>query len=188
MAEDASSRPVAFPQERAGRMVTPGPLIERGFLLRPVTEADLPWLAELYASTRSEEMAGVPWPDIAKRSFLRQQFELQHRHYVQHFADADFLAVVRTDKSEPAGRYYLQRNPPEHLLVDISLFPQYRNRGLGRMLIEDSQRTAYAQGCGMHLHVLHQNIAARRLYERLGFIRTHDTPTHQHMRWLPREA
>lgn len=175
-----------FPPERPDRPDTPARLAERGFSLRAARESDLPWLRDLYASTRSEEMAQVPWPEIAKRSFLDQQFGLQHRHYMTHFGDADFLAIEREGHG-PVGRYYLLRGAPEHLLVDISLFPQYRNQGLGRLLIEHSQRNAAALGCGMHLHVLRHNPAACRLYERLGFAVTHDIESHHHMRWSPPE-
>ena len=163
-------------------MQTPALLIERGFSLRAARDDDLRWLRDLYASTRAEEMAPVPWPEIAKRSFLDQQFELQHHHYLTHYVDADFLAIEHAERG-PIGRYYLQRNPPEHLLVDISLFPGMRGQGIGRALIEASQRHAQALGCGMHLHVQQTNPAARRLYERLGFASDGSEGSHRHMRW-----
>jgi GNAT superfamily N-acetyltransferase len=174
--------PAPFPPERADRMQTPALLIERGFSLRALQDVDLPWLRDLYATTRAEEMAPVPWPEIAKRSFLDQQFGLQHQHYMLHFADADFLAIEHAQRG-PVGRYYLQRAAPDHLLVDISLFPGMRGQGLGRTLIETSQREAQALGRGMQLHVAQHNQAARRLYERLGFAFAHSTESHQQMRW-----
>jgi GNAT superfamily N-acetyltransferase len=176
--------PAPFPPERADRMRTPALLIERRFSLRALQDADLPWLRDLYATTRAEEMAPVPWPEIAKRSFLDQQFGLQHQHYILHFAGADFLAIEHAQRG-PVGRYYLQRTAPDHLLVDISLFPGMRAQGLGRTLIEASQREAHALGHGMQLHVAQHNQAARRLYERLGFAITHSTESHKHMRWSP---
>ena len=163
-------------------MQTPALLAERGFSLRAVNDADLPWLRELYATTRAEEMAPVPWPEIAKRSFLDQQFGLQHQHYLAHFSDTDFLAIEDIERG-PIGRYYLQRSAPEHLLVDISLFPTLRGQGIGRTLIEASQREAQALGCGMRLHVQQTNPAARRLYERLGFISESNLGTHRLMYW-----
>lgn len=178
----ASQRLAPFPAERAGRMQTPALLAERGFSLRAVCDDDLPWLRDLYASTRAEEMAPVPWPEIAKRSFLDQQFGLQHKHYMLHFGDADFLAIEHSQRG-PVGRYYLQRVAPDHLLVDISLFPGMRGQGLGRTLIEASQREAQALARGMQLHVAQHNHAAHRLYERLGFAITHSANTHHHMHW-----
>ena len=52
-----------------------------GLALRRITEADLPFLAEVYASTRREELAPVPWTDDQKARFLRWQFDNQHRYY-----------------------------------------------------------------------------------------------------------
>jgi ribosomal protein S18 acetylase RimI-like enzyme len=191
--------PPGLPDFPAGSAVqTPALLAERGFFLRRVVRADLPWLLQLYASTRAEEMAAVPWPEQMKAAFIAEQFALQHRHYVTHFSNSDFLALYRRtgDREASIGRYYFQHDsrnddtvdaqaPAAYdLLVDISLFPQWRNHGLGRLLIEASQHEARAQGRGMRLHVLKQNIAARRLYERLGFAITQDTQTHLLMSWF----
>ncbi len=163
-------------------MQTPALLIERGFYLRAAHNGDLPWLRDLYATTRAEEMAPVPWPDVAKRSFLDQQFGLQHQHYLLHFGDSDFLAIEHIEHG-PIGRYYLQRTGPEHLLVDISLFPALRGQGIGRTLIEASQRETHTLGRGMRLHVAQHNHAARRLYERLGFVADGTKGSHHLMRW-----
>ncbi len=180
-----------FPPERADRMQTPALLAERGFSLRALNDADLPWLRDLYATTRAEEMASVPWPVQMKRNFLDQQFALQHAHYLQHYADTDFLAIERirgNGHTRPVGRYYLQRVASEHLIVDIALLPDMRGKGIGRILIEASQREAQAVGRGMHLHVMQQNIATRRLYERLGFVFTHASNAYDHMQWTPAET
>ncbi len=182
----AKPQPAArFRGDRADRMTTPALLIERGFSLRAAHDGDLPWLRDLYASTRADEMAPVPWPEIAKRSFLDQQFALQHQHYLAHYADTDFLAIEHADHG-PAGRYYLQRTAPDHLLVDISLFPALRGSGVGSVLIRQSQQDAAALGRGMRLHVQQSNPGARRLYERLGFVAEEGAEgTHRPMRWSP---
>ena len=181
------SRLAPFPKERRDRMQTPAFLAGRGFSLRTLDERDLSWLRDLYASTRAEEMAQVPWSEIAKRGFLDQQFTLQHQHYMAHFGDSDFLAIERGGR--PLGRYYLQRVAPAHLIVDISLFPQARGQGLGQALIRQSQDDAAAIGRGMHLHVHDANPGARRLYERLGFV-AEATSEHGYrpMRWMPAES
>lgn len=166
----------------AGAMTSlPALFTERGFFLRGATRADLPWLCRLYASTRAEEMAGVPWPETMKQGFLANQFALQHAHYIAHYGDSDFWIV--DGAQGPVGRYYLQRRAPDHLIVDISFMPAQRGHGLGRALIAASQREAQSQGCGMDLHVAHHNPGARRLYERLGFVAVEDIGTHMRMRW-----
>jgi ribosomal protein S18 acetylase RimI-like enzyme len=181
----APARLAPFPAERPDRMTTPALLAERGFSLRWLHDGDLPWLRDLYASTRAEEMAPVPWPAPAKRQFLDQQFALQHQHYLAHYGDTDFLALERA--GQPVGRYYLQRTAPDHLIVDICLFPALRGHGAGAMLIRASQDAAAALGRGMHLHVEDHNAGARRLYERLGFVVSGPAfrGTHWPMRWAP---
>ncbi|PPU09827.1 GNAT family N-acetyltransferase [Xanthomonas arboricola] len=174
-----------FPQRHAP-IAQPPVLHARGVRLRAANAADLPWLRDLYACTRSAELAAAPWPDATKRTFVDQQFALQHAHYLTHFADADFL-VVETAQA-PLGRFYLQRATPQHVLVDISLLPAWRGQGIGTALVAHAQTLARAAGCPLSLHVLHTNLAARRLYQRLGFIAGESSDMHLAMQWRCAES
>ena len=136
-----------------------------------------------HADTRADEMACVPWPAGLKQSFLDQQFDLQHRHYINHYADADFLVLERA--GEVVGRLYLQRRSPEHLVVDISLLGPLRGQGLGGALLAQAQADAAAAGCVLVLHVRRDNPAARRLYIRLGFLASGGSETHERLAWRP---
>jgi len=51
------------------------------FSLAPVGESDETSLIELYASTRAEEMALVPWSGERKQALLQMQFEAQNQYY-----------------------------------------------------------------------------------------------------------
>ena len=175
-----------FPPPRPDALATPAALAGRGFRLRPLAAADLPWVRDLYATTREEEMAQVPWPPKLKRNFLDQQCALQHAHYLAHFGDSDFLALERA--GQPAGRLYVQRGGAgtgrdEDLIVDISLFPGHRGKGVGAALIQAVQAEAAAGGRGTWLHVQRYNDGARRLYERLGFIADDHGGSHIAMHW-----
>lgn len=170
-----------FPPCSASRLGQPALLLERGLHLRAARHDDLPFLRALYASTREEELASVPWPEPMRAAFLGQQFALQHRHYVAHYPDADFLVIERG--STPIGRYYLQCGAPTALVIDISLQPQYRGMGVGSDLLTHTQAIAGAQALDVELHVMHANLAARRLYQRLGFVETADEGSHLRMRW-----
>ena len=138
-----------------------------GVALRPATDADLPFLARLYASTREEELAGVDWPQEQKDAFVRQQFEAQHAWYREQYAGASF-DVVEVD-GEPAGRLYVDRWPREVRIVDISLLPAHRGRGLGGALLAALFAEADAAGKPVSVHVERFN-PALRLYGRLGFV------------------
>ena len=172
-----------FPAPAGAGIAAPPALAARGFALRAATLSDLPALRRVYADSRAAEMAMAPWPEGLKQAFLDQQFDLQHRHYVQHYADAEFLVIERG--GEVVGRLYLQRQPPEHLVVDISLRESQRGQGLGGALLVHAQADAAAVGRGLFLHVRRDNPAARRLYLRLGFEPAGGTDSHERMAWRP---
>lgn len=155
--------------------------MERGFSLRHAQDKDIPRLRLLYADTRAEEMLPVPWPQTAKQQFLDQQFDLQHQHYLKHYADADFQVIERNNVLQ--GRYYLSRTEPEHLIIDICMMGEQRGLGIGRALIEHSQREAQALRRGMQLHVIKYNTRALALYEKLGFKINGGTDMHHYMSW-----
>jgi ribosomal protein S18 acetylase RimI-like enzyme len=134
--------------------------------LRPVGDADRAFLAQLYASTRAEELAILPWTDEQKAQFLAQQFEAQDTHYRAHYDGATF-DVIEVDGLS-AGRLYVHRGPREIRIVDISLTPAFRGRGLGTSLLRELIAEADAGGRILSIHVEARN-PARRLYERLGF-------------------
>jgi len=136
--------------------------------LRAVRAEDEPFLYEVYASTRTEELAVVPWTAEQKDAFLRMQFAAQHTHYRDpaYYPNPTFL-VVELD-GDPAGRLYLHRSAGELLIVDIALLPEYRGQGVGTRLMRDLVVEADESGATVRLHVEPWNPAVR-LYERLGF-------------------
>jgi len=139
---------------------------ELGVSYRPVEDDDLPFLAELYASTRREEVAQTGWPPEAQEAFLRQQHEAQHAHYSAHRGDSEWLIVERD--GEAIGRLYWSEGPENLHVTDISLVPAQRGRGLGGAILRDMLAMASATGKGVSIYVEKFN-PARRLYDRLGF-------------------
>jgi len=133
---------------------------------RPFTDADLPFVAELYASTRREEVAATGWAPEAQEAFLRQQHEAQHSHYSIHYADAEWLIVERG--GEAIGRLYLHEGADALHVIDISLVPQCRGAGIGEAILRDTLALARERGKPVTIHVAKFN-PARRLYMRLGF-------------------
>jgi ribosomal protein S18 acetylase RimI-like enzyme len=134
--------------------------------LRPVRAGDRPFLAQLYASTRADELAILPWSDEQKAAFVAQQFEAQDVHYRTHYGGAAF-DLIEVDGA-PAGRLYVHRGPSEIRIVDIALAPAFRGRGLGTRMLGALAEEADDAGCTLTIHVELHN-PARRLYERLGF-------------------
>src|SRR6478672_7130176 len=122
-----------------------------GLGFRPMTDADLPFLAALYASTRTEELAVTDWTDAQKTAFLQMQFDAQHAHYQKHYVGSDFLVISRG--ADDIGRLYLARWNAEHRIVDIALFPAYRRKGLGEALLRDLLDEAAQAGKAVTIHV-----------------------------------
>ncbi|AMP00049.1 acetyltransferase family protein [Collimonas arenae] len=169
----------AFPAGAA--LESPTALQQRGIRLRPCAAGDISFLTSLYRQLRAAELAPLPWPDAQKHAFIDSQFALQHRHYLTHYPNADFLLIECN--GEPIGRLYLSRQMPEFLIIDISLAPGWRNSGIGTALIRHAQTLAENAGAGLNLHVEQRNDAARKLYDRLGFIATDTEGFHTGMRW-----
>jgi ribosomal protein S18 acetylase RimI-like enzyme len=137
-----------------------------GISLRPITEADMPFLAALYDSTRIEELRVVDWPEEQKQAFLYSQFSAQHAYYQENYQTASF-DVIMLDQ-QPIGRIYLDRWPEEIRVVDIALLPAYRRRGIGRAFLQAIQAEAQTAGLAVRLHVEMFN-PALQLYSNLGF-------------------
>ena len=134
--------------------------------MRPVTPEDEAFLANLYASTRAEELAVTSWSDEEKSLFCRLQFNAQSAHYRENYAGASFQIIERN--GVPAGRLYVARWENEIRIIDIALLPEHRGAEIGTRFLRELQEEAKAAGKKLSIHVEQFN-PARRLYERLGF-------------------
>lgn len=159
-------------------MTTDEPALE----LRPARDDDYDFLERVYASTRAEELAAVPWPDEQKRAFLAQQFAAQSAHYAEHYPDASF-DVVLVDRA-PAGRLIVARREGAILVIDISLLPEHRSRGVGTRLLRPILDEASRLGATVRIYVERAN-RARTLYDRLGFATVAEDGVYVVMNWTP---
>jgi ribosomal protein S18 acetylase RimI-like enzyme len=153
-----------------------------GIAYRPITDDDLPFLGALYASTRAEEVAMTGWPPEMQGQFLAQQFDAQHRHYMRHYPDAEWLIVERG--GEPIGRLYIEEWSTQIRIIDISLMTESRGRGLGAAILEDMLEMARSAGKSVSIHV-EKNNPARHLYDRLGFAAVEDKGVYDMLEWRP---
>lgn len=153
-----------------------------GLSYRPATEADLPLLGRIYASTREDEVAQAGWPPELQRAFLQQQHEAQHAYYAQTYAGAERLVIEQN--GEAVGRLYLYEFPGNLRIVDISLLPEARGRGWGEAILKDVGEQAAGRGLKVSIHVERFN-PAKRLYERLGFAGVEDKGVYVLMEWRP---
>lgn len=138
----------------------------RSIELRPETEEDIPFLRQVYAGTREEEMALVPWTPEQKQAFLEMQFRAQYSDYHGRHPDASFDIIV--SDGVPAGRLCVHRRADEIRVIDIALLPGHRNQGIGSHLWAELIRESHACGKPLTIHV-ERNNRALSLYQRLGF-------------------
>ena len=134
--------------------------------LRPITAGDEPFLQAVFRSTREAELAQLPLDDAQKDAFCALQFAAQDRSYRGAHPHAEFMLVLQDDL--PIGRLYLAPTDDALLVLDISLLPPWRNRGLGTALLRDTIERATRHGLPTQLQVASTN-RAQRLYVREGF-------------------
>src|SRR5678816_4232114 len=96
------------------------------------------------------------------------------------------LLIIQKD-SEPIGYISVRRPGDEIFLAAIEIAPAQQNQGIASQLIQELLDEADRSHLPVKLQVLKVN-PARRLYERLGFQCTGETPTHYVMRREPARA
>ncbi|HLI09145.1 MAG TPA: GNAT family N-acetyltransferase [Ktedonobacteraceae bacterium] len=150
--------------------------------LRPVSQDDEAFLYQLYSQAHIDELGARDWDANQQQFFLRMQFNAQQRFYQSEYPDADYSIILLDQR--PVGWIVIARMVDEMLVVDIALLPEYRNTGIGTLLLQGMQAEAAQTGKRIHLHVTRFNPAIR-LYERSGFSRIGETGMHFLMEWKP---
>jgi len=146
--------------------------------LREALPSDDPFLLEVYASTRSEELEGLGWDENQKHTFIKMQFLARERTYPK----VDNRIILFEGRA--VGRILVDRTEAAIRLIDIALLTEHRNAGIGSHVITDLINESATSGKPLKLHVLNSSPAAR-LYERLGFRKTSNNDAYSEMIWIP---
>jgi ribosomal protein S18 acetylase RimI-like enzyme len=154
-----------------------------GVATRVIGPDDEPLLRRVYASTREEELAVVPWNDDQKNAFLQMQFDAQHQFYQDQFPQASFEVVLRG--GQPVGRLYVDRRTDEIRIIDIALLPEARGDGIGGALLTEIIAEASAANLPIRIYVERAN-RALSLYQRLRFSTVGENELYFLMEWSPR--
>ena len=150
--------------------------------LRAYCPEDDPFLFELFASARAEQFSPLGFEPAQLEALLRLQYLAQTRDYAASHPRADH-AIIWSGLRR-VGRILTQENDGEIMLVDIAVLLQWRNCGIGTVLIRRLQETAAAKGKLVRLSVAKSN-RALGLYERLGFVPDAATDVYISMAWPP---
>jgi len=149
---------------------------------RPVGPDDDTFLLELYATTRADEMTMVPWTDEQREAFVRMQFAGQQQHYQETYPSATHEIIL--SNNQPVGRLYVARLDEEIRIVDITVMPVERNRGVGTFSIKGLMDEAENARKVVRIYVENYN-PSLNLFERLNFKAVQQQGFHILLEWSP---
>ena len=143
--------------------------------LRPFQPEDEEFLVKLYGSTREAELAMVPWDAAQREAFVRAQMTAQLRHYQSEYPRAIHQIIELDGRS--IGRIYVDRRPDEIRILDITLLPENRGKGVGSPLIQAlmDEAAQTRRKLTIHLEAFGPGSRSHSLFARLGF-----KPTESH--------
>lgn len=148
--------------------------------VRPVQPDDAPFLLQLYASTRAEELALVPWSAEQRQAFVSMQFAAQQDHYRKQYPRAIHEIVLVNER--PIGQLYVARLEHEMRIIDFTIMPEQRNAGVGSFLLRRLLDEAALAGKVVRIYVEDFN-PSLRLFERIGFKPIAKEGMHLLMEW-----
>lgn len=157
----------------------------RQIAFRVIHAADGEFLFRVYASTREWEFRLTIWPDAEKEAFLRRQFDLQDRHYQMAFPGA--VRRIITQGSTDIGRLYVERQDACLRIIEFSLLPEARGKGIGTDILRSLMNEAHGGKVPVRLSV-ERTSPAMRLYLRHGFQMLDQQGHHAAMAWWPDTA
>lgn len=102
--------------------------------------------------------------------------------YQQNDFDRDFSQIGQFKVIEANGefigyvQYYLEHS--HYHVVEMHLLPEYRGKGIASGILKAIQEICVAQGKKIQLGCFKENVRAKNLYQKLGFIEIGETDTH----------
>jgi ribosomal protein S18 acetylase RimI-like enzyme len=151
------------------------------FTLRPEIEADAPFRLALFRASRGPGWDQVPLSAEMLTRIMEQQFYAQTQGYRAAYPRAR-LEIITVDAT-PVGRLATDRATDALHLIDIAVVPERRGQGIGGAILRALMDEAAAAGTPVTLQVDRDNLAAQRLYQRLGFVATAQNDTRLTLRW-----
>lgn len=146
-------------------------------ILRPAQDTDHDFLLSLFKTTL-EAAIYAQMTDQLRQQLLETQFTIKEQAYAQMYPHGD-NCIVELDH-QPVGRFYVNIDSDEIRLVDIIIHPSVRGEGIGSSLLEQLLSNGDSKKIPVRLQVAATNLAAQRLYQRLGFIAGYNDGIHIH--------
>ena len=152
--------------------------------LRPEESSDLPFLRALFATTRVD-VTFSNLPQEQKKHFIQMQFDAQRHHYCSYYQNTEFH-IIEQDGC-PIGRLYLSRMPDQIRVMELTISPEHRGKGIGSRLLKAVQAQAQSLGLAVTLHAEKMGNMVE-FYKPLGFEVVEEKEAHFFMKWVARSS
>lgn len=134
--------------------------------LRKATEADRAFAKHVHDTC---------YRDVVTHQFGAWDSALQSRFFDQKWQPESYSIIIC--ENQAIGVLSVHHNPDYLFLSEIQILPSHQGKGIGSTIVGEILDRGHQQELPVRLQVLHCS-PARRLYERLGFIRYGQTETH----------
>lgn len=158
-------------------------MMEPLLTLRPAQPEDDPFLLSVFVQERRLQLAALPLSEEQKARMLEQQYLFQKRSYQAEMPGFEEWVVICEVRD--VGRMLLSRDEAEIRLLDLTLAPDSRGQGIGGRVLEALKDQCRSTGAVLRLSVYHDNLGARRFYDRLGFSQNATDDLQAHLSWSP---
>lgn len=149
---------------------------------RAAEPADDSFLYDVFATTWESEVSALPNQNLA-RHVLRIQHIAQERRYTSRYPGHQ--RFVLTEAGERVGRLYVLRSGSSLHVVDLTLLPEFRGRGLGTRVVRDLVLEASGEDVPVTLRVGRTNTEVTHFYARLGFDLVDVDDLDNYFEWRP---
>ncbi|WP_090334221.1 N-acetyltransferase [Nitrosomonas sp. Nm51] len=126
--------------------------------IRPVERADYDWLLDLHHTVYRELIISEfgYWDDDEELGLFLDSWETKK------------IDII-LKQNKPVGMFIIEQQGDYLWLDELQIEPQYQNQGIGTAVILQLICRARKLGLPLRLRVLHANLGAFRLYQKLGF-------------------
>jgi ribosomal protein S18 acetylase RimI-like enzyme len=148
--------------------------------IRDAGAADEAFFASLYRSTRDDLLA-LPADPLVIDGLIAMQQRLQVAGYRNSYPQAVYQVLERDGMA--VGRLVTAAVDGVIRVVDIAVLPSARRTGVAADVLRRLQAQAAGAGHAVALSVRQDNVAARHLYEALGFAVDSDDTMRLELHW-----
>ena len=134
---------------------------------RPELSSDSSFLRQLIVSHAAAQLGADSWPEPMRSHLLATQYSARLASIRENFPGAVSEIIVADGQN--AGWLVLAFGDDEVRVIEMLVQVEFRNKGIGTRILREVFASADHQHRPVRLHVRTDNLAAIRLYERVGF-------------------